>query len=64
MEEKKDKPFVIRDKRIFAETGDVRRDEEPLPDIKHVAAQTEPEQQKTSEEEAPEAPPQEAFPEV
>jgi len=63
MEEQKDKPFVIRDKRFFAETGDARRDEEPPPDIKHVAAQTEPEQQKTSEE-APEAPSQEAFPEV
>jgi len=59
MEEKKDKTFVIRDKRIFAETGDVRRDEEPPPEVKPVETQAEPERQ-TSAKEAPE----EAFPEV
>jgi hypothetical protein len=67
MEEKKDKAFVIRDKRIFAETGDVRRDEEPSPDIKPAEAQAktqvEPEQP-APEKEAPEPHPEEAFPEV
>ncbi|MBA4396298.1 MAG: DUF1844 domain-containing protein [Syntrophus sp. (in: bacteria)] len=63
MEEKNDKPFVIRDKRIFAETGDLRRDEETPPDIKPVETQAEPEQE-ASETEAPEAQPEEAFPEV
>ncbi|MFH1080160.1 MAG: DUF1844 domain-containing protein [Pseudomonadota bacterium] len=59
MEEKKDKTFVIRDKRIFAETGDARREEEPLQEVKPVEDQAEPERQ-TSEKEVPE----EAFPEV
>jgi hypothetical protein len=63
MEEKKDKAFVIRDKRIFAETGDVRRDEETPPDIKPVETQAEPERQ-APKAEAPEAPPEEGFPEV
>jgi hypothetical protein len=63
MEEKKDKPFVIRDKRIFAETGDVRRDEETPPDIKPVQTQAEPERQ-ASKIEAPETQSEEAFPEV
>jgi hypothetical protein len=60
MEEKKDKSFVIRDKRIFAETGDVRRDEEPPPEIKPAAAEAEPERQAPKKE----APAEEALPEV
>lgn len=63
MEEKKDKSFVIRDKRIFAETGDVRRDEEPPPEIKPAAAQAEPEQQAPIKD-APDASPEENFPEI
>lgn len=63
MEEKKDKTFVIRDKRIFAETGDVRRDEEPPPEIKPGETKAEPERQ-ASKNEAPEAPLEEAFPEA
>jgi hypothetical protein len=63
MEEKKDKTFVIRDKRIFAETGDVRQDEELPPEIKPVETQADPERQ-TFKEEAPEAPLEEAFPEA
>jgi len=63
MEEKKDKAFVIRDKRIFAETGDVRRDEETPPDIKPMETQAEPEGL-APKAEAPEAPPEEGFPEV
>lgn len=62
-EEKKDKTFVVRDKRIFAETGDARRDEESSPGAKHVESQTEPERP-VSKEEASEMPPEEAFPEV
>jgi len=63
MEEKRDKAFVIRDKRIFAETGDVRRDEETPPEIKPVETQAEPGRQ-APKTEAPEAPPEEGFPEV
>jgi hypothetical protein len=63
MEEKKDRPFVIRDKRMFAEAGDVRRDEEPPPEVKPVETQSEPER-RASEKEVPEAPPEEAFPET
>lgn len=63
MEEKKDKSFVIRDKRIFAETGEARRGEESPPEMKPIETPAEPERQ-ASEKEAPEAPPQESFPEV
>jgi len=33
MEEKKDKSYVIRDKRIFSETGEIRDDETSRPDV-------------------------------
>jgi hypothetical protein len=53
MEEKKDKSYVIRDKRIFAETGDVRRNEETPTEAKPLETRSEPECQET-EKEAPE----------
>jgi hypothetical protein len=63
MEEKKDKSYVIRDKRIFAETGDVRRDEESPTQAKPLDTQSEAECQET-EKELPEFSGEEAFPEV
>jgi hypothetical protein len=63
MEEKKDKSYVIRDKRIFAETGDVRRNEESLTEGKPVETQAGPEWQ-GPEKESPESPQEAAFPEV
>jgi hypothetical protein len=63
MEEKKDKSYVIRDKRIFAETGDVRRNEETPTEAKPLETRSEPECQET-EKEAPEFSQAEAFPEV
>lgn len=63
MEEKKDKSYVIRDKRIFAETGDVRRNEESPTEAKPVETQAGPELQEP-EKESPESPLEEAFPEV
>jgi hypothetical protein len=63
MEEKKDKSYVIRDKRIFAETGDVRRNEESPTEAKPLEIQSEPEWQET-EKESPEFSREEAFPEV
>jgi hypothetical protein len=63
MEEKKDKSYVIRDKRIFAETGDVRRNEESPTQAKPLDTQSEPECQET-EKESPEFSREEAFPEV
>lgn len=63
MEEKKDKSYVIRDKRIFAETGDVRRNEESPTEAKPVETQAGPEWQEP-EKESLESPREEAFPEV
>jgi hypothetical protein len=63
MEEKKDKSYVIRDKRIFAETGDVRRNEEFPTETKPVETQAGPEWQEP-EKESPESAREEAFPEV
>lgn len=63
MEEKKDKSYVIRDKRIFAETGDVRRNEESPTEAKPVETQAGPEWQEP-EKESPESLREEAFPEV
>lgn len=63
MEEKKDKSYVIRDKRIFAETGDVRRNEESQTEAKPVETQAGPEWQEP-EKESSESPREEAFPEV
>ena len=63
MEEKKDKSFIIRDKRIFAETGEVRRNEESPIQAKPLDTQPEPECQET-EKESPEFSQEESFPEV
>ena len=63
MEEKKDKSFIIRDKRIFGETGDVRQDGESEPEAKPAEMQAEPEQL-SSVTESPESEREEAFPEV
>jgi hypothetical protein len=63
MEEKKDKSYVIRDKRIFAETGDVRRNEETPTEAKPLETQSEPKWQET-EKESSEFSQEEAFPEV
>lgn len=45
MEEKKDRSFIIRDKRIFDETGDVRPDGEPAPVSQPADIQTGPDPQ-------------------
>jgi hypothetical protein len=63
MEEKKDKSFIIRDKRIFGETGDVRPDGESPPEAKPVETRAEPERP-TPVTESPESEREEAFPEV
>ena len=67
MEEKRDPSFVIRDKRIFDETGDVRKEEDSAPDVKTetqpVEPQAEPEKQPPLTE-SPESRDDEAFPEV
>jgi len=63
MEEKKDKSFIIRDKRIFGETGDVRQDGESPPEAKPVETQAEPERRSPMTE-SPEFEREEAFPEV
>jgi hypothetical protein len=63
MEEKKDKSFIIRDKRIFGETGDVRQDSESPQEAKPVETQAEPEQRPPVTESA-ESEHEEAFPEV
>ncbi|MDO9559224.1 MAG: DUF1844 domain-containing protein [Syntrophales bacterium] len=63
MEEKKDKSFIIRDKRIFGETGDVRQDGESEAEAKPAEMQAEPEQL-SSVTESPESEREEAFPEV
>lgn len=57
MEEKKDKSFVIRDKRIFDESGDVRRDAQPEPEA------TAAESGKASERPMPADEPMHAHPE-
>lgn len=63
MEETKDKSFIIRDKRIFDETGDVRKEEDSATKAKPVATQPETEQGPPVTE-SPESAPDEAFPEV
>ncbi|PKN05668.1 MAG: DUF1844 domain-containing protein [Deltaproteobacteria bacterium HGW-Deltaproteobacteria-9] len=63
MEEKKDKSFIIRDKRIFGETGDVRQDGESPPEAKPVETQAESEQLPPVRESL-ESELEEAFPEV
>ena len=63
MEETKDKSFIIRDKRIFDETGDVRKEEDSATEAKPVATQPETEQRPPVTE-SPESAPDEAFPEV
>jgi hypothetical protein len=63
MEEKKDKSYVIRDKRIFAETGDVRQNEETPTEAKPVETPAAPEWQEP-EKESPESTQEAAFPEV
>lgn len=63
MEEKKDKSFIIRDKRIFGEAGDVRRDSESSPEAKQVETHAEPEPQPPLTE-SPAVEREEAFQEV
>jgi hypothetical protein len=62
-EEKKEKTYVIKDKRIFDETGDVRKDESPQPKVKPIETKEEPEGH-PPEKESPEASREESFPEV
>jgi hypothetical protein len=63
MEEKKDKSFIIRDKRIFGETGEVRQEGESPAEAKPVETQTESEQLPPVRESL-ESEREEAFPEV
>jgi hypothetical protein len=63
MEEKKDKSFIIRDKRIFGETGDLRQDGESLTKATPVETQAEPERRPPVTESL-ESEREEAFPEV
>ena len=63
MEEKKDKSFIIRDKRIFGETGDLRQDGESPTEANPVETQAEPERQPPVTESL-ESEREEAFPEV
>jgi hypothetical protein len=63
MEEKKDKSFIIRDKRIFGETGDLRQDGESLTEANPVETRAEPEQPPPVTESL-ESEREEAFPEV
>jgi hypothetical protein len=62
-EEKKEKAYVIKDKRIFDETGDVRKDESPQPEVKPIETKEETERH-TPGKESPEASRDESFPEV
>ena len=67
MEEKRDQSFVIRDKRIFDETGDVRKEEDSAPDVKTETRPVEPQaesEQRPPVTESPESGGDEAFPEV
>jgi len=67
MEEKRDQSFVIRDKRIFDETGDVRKEADSAPDVKTETRPVEPEvesEQRPLVTESPESGGDEAFPEV
>jgi hypothetical protein len=63
MEEKKDKSFIIRDRRIFGETGDLRQDGESQPEANPVETQDEPERRPPVTESL-ESEREEAFPEV
>jgi hypothetical protein len=63
MEEKKDKSFIIRDRRIFSETGDLRQDGESQPEANPVETQDEPERRPPVTESL-ESEREEAFPEV
>jgi hypothetical protein len=63
MEEKKDKSFIIRDKRIFGETGDLRQDCESPTEANPVETQAEPERRPPVTESL-ESEREEAFPEV
>ncbi len=63
MEEKKDKTFVVRDKRIFTETGDTRRDDDHPAEMNRLEPQAEPEWQ-APENGPPEAQSEEILPEV
>lgn len=62
-EEKKEKSYVIRDKRIFDETGDVRKDESPQPEVKPIETKEEPDG-RPPKRESPEPSREESFPEV
>jgi len=62
-EEKKEKAFVIKDKRIFDETGDVRKEESPEPEVKPVETKEESKPRPPGKA-SPEASQEESFPEV
>lgn len=63
MEENKDKSFIIRDKRIFDETGDVRKEDDAGARTRPVETQAESEPP-PSVTESPESGREEFFPEV
>ena len=61
--EKKEKSFVIKDKRIFDESGDVRKETETLTQEKPLETKAEKAQQPPVEE-SQETPPEEYLPEM
>jgi hypothetical protein len=62
-EEKKEKAYVIKDKRIFDETGDVRKEEASQPEVKPVESKEEAVAHPHGKESS-EASRDESFPEV